>query len=275
MPRNTSSASVGEMLDDLKSRLGFNRAGDNRRDDDFGAYDDFDEYGDYNEEFAEYGRDYNADEPVGGYQPTQVRTSRTSRFGRADSTPNLVSIGDVKASTPLPDLDDPLPPLDSYSTTRVGARNVIDNTMPAPSSPAYNAAVREAAGSAASGGTTLAGAVSPVSATSAASAYDPYEAYSSANPSTYAKTRSFNVIRPISYGDVERVARAVKTGDVVVLVLRATPDDLSKRLLDFSFGVASALDANVECPAEKVFAIARGEALSDDEKQRLRLQGIL
>ena len=76
-------------------------------------------------------------------------------------------------------------------------------------------------------------------------------------------------------GDVERVARAVKSGDVVVLAMRNTPDDLSKRLLDFSFGVASALDANVECPGQKVFAIAKGNALTEDEKRRLRAQGVL
>ena len=57
--------------------------------------------------------------------------------------------------------------------------------------------------------------------------------------------------------------------------MRATPDDLSKRVLDFSFGVASALDANVECPASKVFAIARGNGLTEAEKRNLVSQGVL
>ena len=74
---------------------------------------------------------------------------------------------------------------------------------------------------------------------------------------------------------MERIARAVKSGDVVVLAMRYTPEDLSKRVLDFSFGVASALDANVECPGDKVFAIARGNALTPEEKQRLGAQGVL
>ena len=87
--------------------------------------------------------------------------------------------------------------------------------------------------------------------------------------------RSLTVVKPTVYGDVERVSKAVKAGDVVVLVMRNTPDDLSKRILDCSFGVASALDANVECPGDKVFAIARGNALSEDEKRRLRNQGAL
>ena len=83
------------------------------------------------------------------------------------------------------------------------------------------------------------------------------------------------VVRPTSYNDVERVSRALKAGDAVVLAMRATPDDLSKRVLDFSFGVASALDASVECPAPKVFAIARGIGLTDAEKRSLTSQGVL
>jgi len=67
----------------------------------------------------------------------------------------------------------------------------------------------------------------------------------------------------------------VKAGDVVVLQLRNTPDSLAKRILDFSFGVSAALDASVECPTDKVFAIARGNALTDAEKANLRGRGVL
>ena len=83
------------------------------------------------------------------------------------------------------------------------------------------------------------------------------------------------MLKPVEYAEVESIAKAVKAGDVVVLVLRNTPDSLSKRILDFSFGVSAALDASVECPADKVFAIARGTALSDAEKTNLRNQGVL
>ena len=47
------------------------------------------------------------------------------------------------------------------------------------------------------------------------------------------------------------MAKILKAGDVVVLALRNTPDQLAKRILDFSFGVSSALDARVEAVAAR------------------------
>ena len=55
----------------------------------------------------------------------------------------------------------------------------------------------------------------------------------------------------------------------------ATPDALAKRILDFSFGVSSALDARVEAVADKVFAITRGAALTEAERLALLNQGVL
>ena len=88
-------------------------------------------------------------------------------------------------------------------------------------------------------------------------------------------SRSVTVLKPASYAEVERIAKALKAGDVVVLALRNTPDNLSKRILDFSFGVSSALDASVDCVADKVFVISRGAALTDAERMSLRGQGVL
>ena len=199
-------------------------------------------FGHKDDEYDDY-----SDRPVGGFRPATTRSSRSSRFGRGESAAdNLVSIDDVKRHTRVPDRlqRDPLAPADD---------------MPAgsPRSDGYDSLFE------------------PTTETPAFTPYDPYVAYSSSSPSTYSVARPLTVIKPVVYGDVERVARAVKSGDVVVLVMRNTPDELSKRILDFSFGVASALDANVECPGEKVFAIARGNGLSEDEKTRLRNQGAL
>ena len=270
--------SVGGMLDDLKSRLGFSRK-DDYADDEYDEYDEYDDYDEYEDE--------GADED--DRRSTRASSSRTSRFGRPDSSPHLVSFDDVKASTTVPDRlrrD----PLDSSSMnmdqTRVGGHYVIDTTVPAPDSPAYRVAQRDAESKI---GYTpvyesnlapidpIAGKTAGAASFSAqtTSAFDPYEAYSTSIPSAHTPTRTLTVVKPTSYGDVERVARAVKSGDVVVLAMRSTPDDLSKRILDFSFGVASALDANVECPGNKVFAIARGSELTEDEKRRLRAQAIL
>jgi len=109
----------------------------------------------------------------------------------------------------------------------------------------------------------------------AAGAYDPYQAYEGAGSSTHRPTRNVIVISPNAYGEVEGVARSLKAGDAVVLSLRNTPSQLSKRILDFSFGVASALDASVDCIADKVFAVTRSSVLSDAECTKLRSQGVI
>jgi len=291
MPKGNAASTASEMFNGLKSRLGFSREEDSYQDDydDFEEYDDFDQDG-YNaadnREYAGYGSDYKGGDTAtstGGYQPATTRssrssgyTSRSSRFGRPDSTPELVTIDDVKARTPLPDTYG----RDSYdsttgtrSTYRASGRELIDNTGPAESSPAYNAAMSNRANRA--NQTRSEGLDSLFEPTSGSASYDPYEAYSGATTASYKTQRGLTVVRPTSYNDVERVSRALKAGDVVVLAMRATPDDLSKRVLDFSFGVASALDASVECPAAKVFAIARGNGLTESEKRNLISQGVL
>lgn len=291
MPKGNAASTASEMLNGLKSRLGFSRDEDRHQED----YDDFDEYDDFDQdgynaaddrEYAGYGADYNDTAPapaVGGYQPATTRssrsasyTSRSSRFGRPDSTPELVTIDDVKASTPLPDTygyDRQDSAGSTRSTYRTPGRELIENTGPAESSPAYNAAMSNRANR--SGQSRSEGLDSLFEPTSGTSSYDPYEAYSGATSAAYKTQRGLTVVRPTAYNDVERVSRALKAGDVVVLAMRATPDDLSKRVLDFSFGVASALDASVECPAPKVFAIARGNGLTDEEKRSLSSQGVL
>ena len=112
-------------------------------------------------------------------------------------------------------------------------------------------------------------------AAAASGGFDPYEAFAGAGSPKHSPTRSITVLKPASYGEVERIAKALKAGDAVVLALRNTPDNLAKRILDFSFGVSSALDASVDCVADKVFVITRGAALTDAEKTGLRNQGVL
>lgn len=249
--------SAADMLGGLKSRLGFGH-----KDEEF--YDDYDKADDdYDDGFDDYGSSYGDEPASGAYRPATARTSRssrsTSRFGHGDSAAsNLVSSDDVKEYTRVPD--------------RL-QRDPLDDSR-RPSRQSFNSEPANAASSHSSRSEGYDSLFEPTE-TPTFTPYDPYEAYSSSTPSSYATTRPLTVIKPVVYGDVERVARAVKSGDVVVLVMRNTPDDLSKRILDFSFGVASALDANVECPGEKVFAIARGKALTEDEKTRLRNQGAL
>lgn len=122
---------------------------------------------------------------------------------------------------------------------------------------------------------TLAGGSSDSASKAQRTGFDPYEAYAGGGASSFSSTRSCTVLKPASYDEVERIAKVLKAGDVMVLALRNTPDPLAKRILDFSFGVSSALDASVECVADKVFAITRGAGLTDAERTTLRNQGVL
>lgn len=88
-------------------------------------------------------------------------------------------------------------------------------------------------------------------------------------------SREITLLQPVTYEDVASVARSVRLGNIVVLSLRSTDAALAKRVLDFSFGVASALDARVDCVADKTFIVMQGGDLSLEERHRLQKQGIL
>ena len=87
--------------------------------------------------------------------------------------------------------------------------------------------------------------------------------------------KAVTIVKPESYDDAERIAKVLKSGDVAVVSLRNTPEALGKRILDFSFGVACAFEAQVECVSGHVFVITRGAGLSDAEASRLKAQGLM
>ena len=87
--------------------------------------------------------------------------------------------------------------------------------------------------------------------------------------------REIVVLKPTSYEDASSIAQSVRAGKIVVLYLRQTDPALSKRVLDFSFGVASALTAQVDCLAEKTFVVLQGKELTLEEKHNLAKQGVL
>lgn len=279
------------------------------------GFDDYsEEYGEYGPDYNEddFPAD---DAPGSRYDPYAPVTSRPARSSHARSAargssvtpPKLVSIDDVRAHTQVPESlnRDPLPPrrVTSASGSYRGDRTMVDATQPAPANTpiarATAAANRErseslnslftstaddtlgsmssAAGGSVQTTTTASGAtVATATATTTATAsFDPFDAYAGAGAAKHNPSRSVTVLKPASYSEVERIAKALKAGDVVVLALRNTPDNLSKRILDFSFGVSSALDASVDCVADKVFVISRGAALTDAERMSLRGQGVL
>ena len=293
------------MLGDIKSKLGFGSKNQDQGYDD-GYYDD--EYGDYADGY-EYDDGYDDyDDGYGAHSASAQRSSRYDSYSstssrsstREASMPRLVSIEDVRANTQVPSSlnRDPLPPrhVSTASSSSVssfrGTRTMVDSSLPPQMTPEGTAAEAAAASRRRSSegleslftptteepAPTRADASASAASASAVptrSAYDPYESYSGASSASYSASRSVTVVKPASYAEVERVSKALKAGDAVVLALGNTPDSLAKRVLDFSFGVASALDANVECIADKVFAVTRGKDLTELEKLSLRNQGVL
>jgi cell division inhibitor SepF len=89
------------------------------------------------------------------------------------------------------------------------------------------------------------------------------------------RARNLTVLAPAAYGDAEKVARALKAGDAVIVDLRHTRPELGKRILDFSYGAASALDGRADKIAERIFALTTTSKLSPDEQKQLKTQGVL
>lgn len=285
------------MLEGIKSKLGFADANQSYDD---GYYDEG--FDDYSEEYGEYGPDYNEDDfpadnaPASRYEPYAPVTSRPARASHARATSvgaaKLVSIDDVRAHTQIPDSlnRDPLPPRRVSSS-----RTMVDAAMPAPANTPtarataasnrerseslnslFTSTTENAPATASSASTAGLPPIASAGATVAtATAFDPYDAYAGSATAKHNPSRSVTVLKPASYSEVERIAKSLKAGDVVVLALRNTPDNLSKRILDFAFGVSSALDASVDCAADKVFVISRGAGLTDAERMTLRGQGVL
>ena len=261
----------------LRNRFG----GSSREQDRYDDYDDYgddnydDNYGDY--DYGEYG--YDPDEPYDDFSDAQgIGEVSTRSVSSSRNHPPLVSYQEARKNTYVPDhlMRDPLEHTSSRTSSRYssGYTPRMRNSVNMGSASEYDFA--------SVGGARLdeRGAEIPhvdeVSkpAEPAVSGYDPYASYQGAGAASHTPTRKLKVLAPTSYGDVESVAHALKAGDVVVLVLPQTPGDLAKRVLDFSFGVASALDASVDCVADKVFVICRGQGLSDAERLALNAQGI-
>lgn len=290
------------MFEGIKERLGFGAdVGVDDYDDAYYADDDV--YDDYDD--GEAGSAYSS------YAPVTTRDVGTSRGysdeyspvnyspARTASHPRLVSLDDVRASTQIPESlnRDPLPPRrssvgrasdytlqpneDLYTQDVEFSDNRSDVESSTSRSNGYDALFTPTTKTSPAKPSSEVGVSvhTPISSRPLVSdSYDPYRAYEggAASVSTrHTPTRKVTVIVPLSYDEVENVARMLRAGDVVVLSLRETPSQLSKRVLDFSFGVASALDASVDCIADKVFAITKGQQVTEAERMRLHAQGIL
>lgn len=265
------------MFGDIKSKLGFGRKDGYEE-----FYDDYEEYDE--DDYGEYGYDESYARPSSGshYDPYDSVTTREvgSRSTGRSSMPRLVSIDDVRARTQVPSLGD----RDSdhgaggVSSRRASGsssfRTMVDSSLPPQMTPEGTAAASAAASAAHSARSEgLNSLFEPTTAAPADERPSAPRNFGTAATRT-APSRTLKVIKPLAYNDAEAISTALKLGDAVVLCLTGTPDALAKRILDFSFGVASALDANVESVGNKVFALTRINELSEGERSYLRSQGL-
>ena len=280
--RNSGSGMFGS----IKSKLGI--GGNDANYDDYDDYDDdydtysdnFDDYSTYDDErdreMDRYGevveRDASARRSRRSYTDAASSDFDERRRGATGSHTPLVSIDDIRANTPRLNMDSPsgarsstLTRHEFRSSDYMASGSLEREFIP---DSGNGSSTSEDSPRRTSGYDSLFSSTS--SQASSADSGSRSEGFS-ANRSS----RNVVVLAPKEYAEVEKVARSLKAGDAVVLNLKSVSGDLSKRVLDFSFGVASALDADVDCIGDKVFAFTRYAQLSDAERMRLRGQGVL
>lgn len=87
--------------------------------------------------------------------------------------------------------------------------------------------------------------------------------------------RSICMLTAHNYNDAEHIVDALKRGDITVLALNLVNDALSKRILDFCFGVCAVLGGHVDLIKPGVYLFYTGSALSQSEFSALRERGVL
>lgn len=286
-PRPSMSAS--ELFGDLKDKLGFGGGRSDRRDD---YYDDpyYDDYADPEPAQGSYDSGYDPDTYGDPYDRLEYTTrstgssrsagSRSSRFSSAQ----LVSSGDIRATTSAYGVSDvaakPTMELPSVSQRadaeekKSVSKIAEDFSIPASSYTDFVSPYKQSSSASASSSAGLDSLFTP-SASSSNSVSGLSDDANAGSARGTSLAREIVVLKPTSYEDVSSIAQSVRAGKIVVLYLRQTDPALSKRVLDFSFGVASALNAQVDCLAEKTFAVLQGKELTLEEKHNLAKQGVL
>ena len=257
-------------FDELKDRLGIGEASSQAGSRSSRARDSRDDAVDYGD-YGEYGFDDSADYAVENDSPSSSFTA---------SLPKLVTSDDVRANIQYTPSEAP-ETADASQATRpnrdFGAlredshRSPGVNSLFEPSSAARPAAsAPQAAASSTGAYAQTTGAYAQTTGAIPAPASPSGEGRVVQRPA-----RIVTIVKPESYDDAERIAKVLKSGDVAVVSLRNTPEALGKRILDFSFGVACAFEAQVECVSGHVFVITRAAGLSDAEASRLKAQGLM
>ncbi len=285
---NKIGSSAQGMFEGLKNKLGFSHTNErdthSYRDSDYDEYDDFDEYDERHHEESEYNSGHNEPSHTTGFKPVSVSSSYKS------SSPDLVGFNDVKSYSRDHDLDRRQTDNDrfSYSTRRSTNRNLVHGSQPAISSPAHQAQSKrnsipnersEGFNSLFMSTTSPSNERMPESRSQGArsASYSDHvsNTFRQNSYSSFYSKREVSIVSPRSYEDVSNVAQLVALGNLVVVSFNQLNDTTKMRILDFCFGVASALHAQVESPSSSLYVIAKGEGMSEEERATLIERGLL
>lgn len=261
----------GNLFGDIKSRLGIGGRANDAYEDDYAEYDEYDEYDEYEDDG--YGD---------GYDPYMERGRVTTRGGRDGSDfPRLVTMDDARESARQISASDRSSR--GGSSIRSYGRTMVDSSLP-PTMTAEGAAAVSAASNRREGLSSLFGGAGSSEGSRISVGSNSVSSRLSGNKSddiirdsmqmSMPGQRQLQVIRPTKYDDAEAVTNVLKAGDAAIIVFTNTDRALMMRILDFSFGAASALDAGVECIGTGVFAICRNVGLDEKERADLHSQGI-
>lgn len=246
----------GSLFGDIKSRLGI---GANPNDADVyeEEYDEYDEYDEYNDDYEE------------DYDPYMDRNPVTTRDRGGSSLPRLVSMGDARESARGSfSHRDGIGSSSRSSSVRSYGRTMVDSSLPSSMTAEGTAATSAAANSKRSGLDSL------FSSASRSTSRGSSDIIRNSMQLSMPGMRQLQVIKPVKYDDAEAVTSVLKNNDVAILNFAETDRELMKRILDFSFGAASALDASVESVGNGVFAICRSVGLDDNERADLQKMGL-
>jgi cell division inhibitor SepF len=84
-----------------------------------------------------------------------------------------------------------------------------------------------------------------------------------------------HVMEPKGFNDAQEVGDRLKSGQPVILNLQGVERDLQRRLIDFSSGLAYALNGTMSKAADQVFLLTPSNVeVSEEEKERLQARGL-
>lgn len=299
------SRSAGNLVESIKDKLNFGSSRNADHDEYVEEDYVYDEYG-YDEDLDDYG-EYGFDESYAtNSYDDPYPDSYTTRDTYRTRSPKLVSLNDIQnttsaygvmasgtASQGVPTSSSVPGYLSSTADTRFSTRSTSRVTVAADTadedyterfgfdcpdtgyrdfvSPYQRQNVEKTAVMPSTGSTGLDDLFTPTDSVSQAASVAPERGTSIGGRFS----RKIEIFEPKSFEEAVNIVAMLKEGSVVILNLKYVNAGLSKRVLDFAFGVVAALEMQITYEAPQVFSITQSGKLTLVERDQLRLKHIL